>query len=74
MSDDERLTERFEQIERNRRAEEDTEEKPLLNRQPLCEMCGTQMQPNMLNERETGNVIAVRVCPHCGLVVRDSSY
>jgi uncharacterized Zn finger protein len=37
-----------------------------------CEMCGTKMYPNMLNEYKTGNVVAVHVCPNCGLVTRDS--
>lgn len=37
-----------------------------------CEMCGTKMLPNMLNEYKTGNVVAVHVCPNCGLVTRDN--
>lgn len=37
-----------------------------------CEMCGTKMLPNMLNEYKTGNVVAVHVCPNCGLVTRDT--
>lgn len=39
----------------------------------LCEMCGTEMLPNMLNEYKTGKVVAVHVCPNCGLVTRDNS-
>jgi rubrerythrin len=43
----------------------------MMDTKVICEMCGTKMLPNMLNEFKTGNVIAVHVCPHCGLVSRD---
>lgn len=37
-----------------------------------CEMCGTKMLPNMLTEYKTDKVVAVHVCPECGLVTRDT--